>query len=272
LRKTSVGESPAAFATKQRQEVTLNQVEEETVESDFDEGYTILDEPELAECLLLHPEFDNEGRHPLSFPTIAEYQSQEPELTAVALDPGNANIQYKLLGDSQVIVTVEADQRWRICIPDQSLDRFIMWYHVTMGHPGISRLYATIKRHFHHKQLRNRIEQLVGACDTCQRSKSGARQYGELPVRDVRVAPWYEVHVDLIGPWKVSVNGIECAFKALTMIDPVTNLVEIVRSVTETKQRNILPDSSRILGCRDIQGQCELSVTKAQSLKEPLEC
>jgi hypothetical protein len=129
LRETSVGESsPVAFATKQRQELTLNQVKEETVESDFDEGYTILEYPELAECLLLHPKFDNEGRYPSSFPTIAKYQSQEPEHTAAALNPGNANIQYKLLGDTQVIVTMEADQRWQICIPDQSLDRFIMWY------------------------------------------------------------------------------------------------------------------------------------------------
>jgi hypothetical protein len=47
-------------------------------------------------------------------------------------------------------------------------------------------------------------------------------------VRDVRVTPWYKVHVDLISPWRVSVNGIECAFKALTMINPVTNLVGIV--------------------------------------------
>jgi hypothetical protein len=68
---------------------------------------------------------------------------------------------------------------------------------------------------------------VVGSCGSCQRLKVGSRQYGELPPRDVLVAPWHDVHVDLIGPWKVTVNGLDCYFHALTVIDPVTNLLEI---------------------------------------------
>jgi hypothetical protein len=43
------------------------------------------------------------------------------------------------------------------------------------------------------------------------------------------MAPWQENHVDLIGPWKIKINGINVEFLALTVIDPVTNLVELVR-------------------------------------------
>eukprot|EP00957_Ditylum_brightwellii_P044318 3362572-Ditylum_brightwellii.AAC.1 len=41
--------------------------------------------------------------------------------------------------------------------------------------------------------------------------------------------PWDEVAVDLIGPWRMQVNGQEVEFNALTCIDPVTNLVEMIR-------------------------------------------
>ena len=35
--------------------------------------------------------------------------------------------------------------------------------------------------------------------------------------------------MDLIGPWPVKIHGKEHVFLALTMIDPVTNLTELVR-------------------------------------------
>eukprot|EP00978_Attheya_sp_CCMP212_P042527 scaffold260512_cov60-Attheya_sp.AAC.2 len=51
------------------------------------------------------------------------------------------------------------------------------------------------------------------------------------------MAPWREVAVDLIGRWKVKlghlpvVNEAEAyvTFNALTCIDPVTNLPELIR-------------------------------------------
>jgi hypothetical protein len=43
------------------------------------------------------------------------------------------------------------------------------------------------------------------------------------------LVPWYEVAVDLIGPWSLLVHGQEIIFNALTCINPVSNLVELVR-------------------------------------------
>ena len=54
-----------------------------------------------------------------------------------------------------------------------------------------------------------------------------------MPERELREAPFEEAAVDLIGPWKMTVNtnrGIkEVEFNALTCIDPVSNLVELIR-------------------------------------------
>ena len=53
--------------------------------------------------------------------------------------------------------------------------------------------------------------------------------YGTLPPRHASLVPWNQVDVDLIGPWRVQVNGEEVEFNALTCIDPVTSLVELIR-------------------------------------------
>jgi hypothetical protein len=57
-----------------------------------------------------------------------------------------------------------------------------------------------------------------------------------LPEREVRVAPWDEVAIDLIGPWKVMVGNKVFEFNALTCIDTASNLnlVELVRTDNKT--------------------------------------
>ena len=40
--------------------------------------------------------------------------------------------------------------------------------------------------------------------------------------------------IDLIGPWEIVVNGNICEFKALTCIDPVTNIVELIQITNKT--------------------------------------
>ncbi len=55
------------------------------------------------------------------------------------------------------------------------------------------------------------------------------RGYRLLPEREVRSIPFEECAVDLIGPWVVQERCNPYEFSALTVIDTVTNLVELVR-------------------------------------------
>lgn len=45
----------------------------------------------------------------------------------------------------------------------------------------------------------------------------------------MRIAPWEECAVDLIGPWQINVRGKTVEFNALTCIDTASNLVELIR-------------------------------------------
>jgi hypothetical protein len=46
--------------------------------------------------------------------------------------------------------------------------------------------------------------------------------------------PWQEIAVDLIGPWTIKVPGEPITFMALTIVDTVTNLPELIRLSNKT--------------------------------------
>jgi hypothetical protein len=109
-----------------------------------------------------------------------------------------------------------------------------------MGHPGEKRLRNILNQRYHHPKLRYHIDNLKCKdfqkhkyieklkCKDCQKYKLAGCGYGLLPKQEVQNAPWEEVAINLIGPWKVKVNGRQVEFNALTCIDTVLNLVELI--------------------------------------------
>jgi hypothetical protein len=67
----------------------------------------------------------------------------------------------------------------------------IKWFHHVMGHPGEKRLRETLSQQYHHPKLCYQIDRLK--CKDCQKYKLAGRDYGLLPKREVRIAPWEEV-------------------------------------------------------------------------------
>jgi hypothetical protein len=66
-------------------------------------------------------------------------------------------------------------------------------------------------------------------CDFCQRNKLEGKGDGFLPEHEVCSILFEECTVDLIGLCTVQVRGRPYEFEALTVMDTVTNLVELVR-------------------------------------------
>ena len=121
---------------------------------------------------------------------------------------------------------------WKIALPTQLNNATIQWCHETLGHCGVNRLYESIRQHFYIPGLRQKCD--TYHCEVCEKNKLIGPGYGLLPPREAPLAPWSEVMVDLIGPWKMQVNNEDVFFSALTYIDPVTNLVEITRVENKT--------------------------------------
>ena len=59
---------------------TLNQEREQPVKNNKSTIKHLETQVQLAECLLVHPEFDKQGRYPCEFSTIHHYQQRSQKL------------------------------------------------------------------------------------------------------------------------------------------------------------------------------------------------
>ncbi len=116
---------------------------------------------------------------------------------------------------------------WKIVLPKDLIVPTIRWYHQVTGHPGNKRLHQHIHKQYYNCDLRRLVDNFK--CNYCQRNKLDGKGYRFLPEKEVRLIPFKECAMDLIGPWTVQVHGNPYEFEALTAIDTVTNLVEIIR-------------------------------------------
>ena len=101
-----------------------------------------------------------------------------------------------------------------------------------MGHHGEKRLHEIINQRYYHPKLHHHIDKLK--CKDCQKHKLTGHGHGLLPKHDVRIASGEEVAINLIGPWKVKVNGQQFEFNALTCIDMALNLVQLIHVDNKT--------------------------------------
>ncbi len=184
---------------------------------------------ECIDCYLNLPDTPHPDENPLNYAHICELQQQNKQLLALqAKYPDNyVNLQ---LGDNiDDVICYKKDPtqpNWKITLPESMIVDTVKWFHQVMGHPGEKRLRETLNQHYYHPRLPYHINK--SKCKDCQKHKLEGRGYGLLPKQEVRIAPWEEVAINLIGPWKVKVNGRQVEFNALTCIDMTSNLVKLI--------------------------------------------
>jgi hypothetical protein len=101
--------------------------------------------------------------------------------------------------------TIPLNPIGKIALPESIVVDTVKWFHQVMGHPSEKRLGERLKQNYYHPRLRYHIDKLK--CKDCQKHKLAGRGYGLLPKREVWIAPWEEVAINLIEPWKAKVNG-----------------------------------------------------------------
>ena len=174
--------------------------------------------------------------NPITIRNIQQHQFTDDELNRLQQQQPN-RFPIRFVQDRPIICHVANEnepQNWKIALPTQLIDPTIRWYHETLGHCGINRLYDSIRSHFYVPGLRQKCDDY--RCEVCQRNKLIGPGYGYLPPREAPLTPWSEVMVDLIGPWKITMNNEDVFFNALTCIDPVTNLVEMIQIENKTAE------------------------------------
>ena len=96
----------------------------------------------------------------------------------------------------------------------------------------ISERTVTLKSRFNHLDIQRKISK--SKCELCQKHELPGKNYSLLSEREVKSQSFTEAAVDLIGLWTVKAGKRELTFSALTIIDSVTNLTELVRIENKT--------------------------------------
>ena len=165
------------------------------------------------EVMLNYPQVDPShpilNSYPLDLKLIHNNQHLDPALLkAVKEDPRFKFI--PLYGNQLVIHQLKNSNRQCIVIPQQLQYPAVRWLDSILGHAGITRLTETLSSHFCFPHMKDMVMDVIRKCDCCQKYKFHHKPYGHLPPKNVsHVQPWDEVHVYMIGPWKVIVNNFD---------------------------------------------------------------
>jgi hypothetical protein len=158
-----------------------------------------------------------------------ELQQQDEQLLALQVKYSDNYVNLQLDDNVDDIICYKKDPtqpNWKIALPESMVVDTVKWFHQVMGHPGENRLQEMLNQCYCHPRLHCHIDKLK--CKDCRKYKLEGRGYGLLPKQEVRIAPWEEVSINLIGPWKVKVNGQQVEFNALTCIDMASTLLGLI--------------------------------------------
>jgi hypothetical protein len=129
-------------------------------------------------------------------------QQQDKQLLALQVKCPDNYVKLELDDNVNDIICYKKDPTQpnrKIALLESMVVDTIKWFHHVMGHPGQKRLRETLNQWYHHPKLCYHIDRLK--CKDCQKYKLAGLGYGLLPEQEVRIAPWEEVTINLIGPW-----------------------------------------------------------------------
>ncbi len=204
--------TPAQIAEgKKLVEPTEVSNEEEDKAHFLDQEYSGLYNEKVWECIKCYlnlPDTPHLDENPLDYAHICELQQQAKQLLALHVKYPDNCVNLQLDDNIDDIICYKKDPtqpNWKIGLPEPMIVDTVKWFHQVMGHPGEKRLQDTLNQCYHHTRLRYHIDKLK--CKDCQKYKLAGHGYGLLSKQEVQIAPWEEVAIDLIGPWKGKVNG-----------------------------------------------------------------
>ena len=130
--------------------------EEETKPCFISSGNDCFYDNEIYDMFVNHPSLE-EMQNPITIQNIQQHQFTDNGLNQLhTQDPRRYPTRY--VQDRPVICylpDLENERDWKIALPTQLIEPTIRWYHETLGHCGINRLYDAIRQHFFVPRLRN---------------------------------------------------------------------------------------------------------------------
>ncbi len=198
-------------------------------------GLDISNDPDLLECFLNLPLPDVAETNPDNFAWIHAQKNTGTELATKAAKYPDQYFN-KIIDGGIIVCHALPDEnhltQWKIALTKEVVISLIKWYYCILAHPGWKRSRITIQARYYHTDIRKHVN--IFHCDFCQLVKLPHKGMGLLPECNFTNTPWYEVVINLIGPWTAKTDQFSGAFYALTCIDTTTNLLERVHIDTKS--------------------------------------
>ena len=109
-------------------------------EPELESFYSILDQPELFDCLLNLPELNVPSENPLNMEWIRTRQQADADLQQAAVTYSDRYVTKTFKNNVQVLCYVrpgdDSQRQWKIALAKDMVERTIRWYHQVLGHPG----------------------------------------------------------------------------------------------------------------------------------------
>lgn len=129
------------------------------------------------------------------------------------------------------------DGRRVFVVPKHMRKALVVNYHDLLGHFGISRTMAAIKRNFWFSNMKRYVRHHIATCLTCLITKGRyGKEVGKLNPIPAGTIPFQVVHADHIGPFPRSSKGNSYI---LTTIDNLTKFVHLY-PVKSTDAQNVI--------------------------------
>ena len=200
-----------------------------------DDCFSNIDDKELIDCLKWYTDADTHDSYvnlpmsdenPLSLKWLKNAQDRDQCLQSkLTSDPDHYH--RRTINQTRLICYHPENGNWKICLTDENIDASVEFMHKLLCYPGQHVLFERM-RVYHYPQMRREIREDKDEVSQKVKTEGG---YGYLAPREVTLAPWECVDVDLISPWKIKVGGTRrnakvYEFSALTCIDRVSGFQE----------------------------------------------
>merc|ERR1712032_1808054 len=133
------------------------------------------------ECLLNLPQL-HKMHNPINMINIHNHQQAEQRLVQ-AQQQNPIQMPMQTINGMNIISIFLDPQRptiWKIYLPQSLLAEVFRWYHFTLGHAGVQRMYDTISSKFFAPGLYTACERFQ-CPDNCKQWKQPGQGYGHLP-------------------------------------------------------------------------------------------
>lgn len=126
------------------------------------------------------------------------------------------------------------EAEWKIIVPATLQLQLIDSAHRDLGHVGIKKTMAALRRQFAFKRMSQQVTRVVRSCDSCQKNKHPQQHLVGVPQAIVPQYPLDLVAVDLFGPLPQSRGKVAYVFVIVDVFTKYTRLFAIVQANAQT--------------------------------------